>query len=293
MDMALAGNDQTSLLTEKRPWIILCFFTFYFSIIASISHAASYSPSAGQDGSQAIYMDDPAFLYWATGYEHYDIGTNVDIVWETPALALGPASGTSFDIVSLGDDGQITMTFHPPIQDGEGWDFAVFENAFNDYILELAYVEVSSNGIDFVRFDSVSLTPDPVSGYGSLDATLIDGLAGKYRQGYGTPFDLSDLSDQTDVQSGKVDISRITHVRIIDIVGDGSCFDSQSHVIYDPFPTVGSAGFDLDAIGVSNGAAYPEGSESEIPTPPPPEKQGKAGFGGISGCFIGIVAFGL
>jgi hypothetical protein len=233
-------------------------------------------------------MDAPAFLYWATGYVDYEIGSNVDSVWQTPALALGPAVGTSCDIVSLGRGGQITMTFDPPIENGEGWDFAVFENAFNDYLLELAYVEVSSNGSDFVRFDSVSLTPDPVSGYGSLDATLIDGLAGKYRQGYGAPFDLEDLSNQAMVQSGIVDISRITHVRIVDIVGDGSCLDSQGNVIYDPFPTVGSAGFDLDAIGVSNGAPYPEGSENEIQDPTPPEKEGAAGFGGNSGCFIGV-----
>lgn len=258
-----------------------------------MSHAVSYSPPAGQEGSQAIHMDDPAFLYWATGFEHYDIGSNVDTVWQTPELALAQASGTSFDIVSLGRGGQITMTFDPPIKNGESWDFAVFENSFNDHLLELAYVEVSSNGMDFVRFDSVSLTPDPVSGYGSLDAALIDGLAGKYRQGYGTPFELSDLSDQAEVQSGTVDISRITHVRIIDIVGDGSCFDSQGNVIYDPYPTVGSAGFDLDAIGVSNGAPYPEGSEGEIPTPPAPEENGKAGFGGQSGCFIETAAFGL
>jgi len=273
--------------------IVCCFFAFLFYLTPSMSHAVAYSPPAGQDGSQAIYMDDPGFLYWATGYEHYDVGSNVDTVWQTPALAVGPASGTSFDIVSLGRGGQITMTFDPPIQDGAGWDFAVFENSFNDYLLELAYVEVSSNGINFVRFDNVSLTPDPVSGYGSVDATLVNGLAGKYRQGYGTPFDLSDLSDQTDVQSGIVDVSRITHVRIVDIVGDGSFFDSQGHVIYDPFPTTGSAGFDLDAIGVSNGAPYPEGSDSEIPTPPPPEKPGKSGFGGQSGCFIGTATCGL
>jgi hypothetical protein len=213
----------------------------------------------------------------------------VDSVWQTPALALGPAAGTSYDIVSLGRGGKITMIFDPPIENGEGWDFAVFENAFNDYLLEIAFVEISSNGSDFARFDNVSLTPGPVSGYGSLDATLINGLAGKYRQGYGTPFDLEDLSSQAAVQSGIVDISRITHVRIVDIVGDGSCLDSQGNVIYDPFPTVGSAGFDLDAIGVSNGAPYPEGSEDEIPAPAPPEKEGKAGFGGQSGCFIRTV----
>jgi len=287
VELALTGSDKCLRVASKRLFVcFLWLFCFCWLFPAPISHAVSYSPPAEQAGSQAISMDAQAFLYWATGYEHYEAGTYVDSVWQTPALALGAAAGTSYDIVSLGRGGQITMTFDPPISNGAGWDFAVFENAFNDYLLELAYVEVSSNGSDFARFDSISLTPDPVSGYGSLDATLIDGLAGKYRQGYGTPFDLEDLSAHLEIQSGIVDISRITSVRIVDIVGDGSCFDSQGHVIYDPFPTVGSAGFDLDAIGVSNGAPYPEGSEDEIPAPTTPEKEGKAGFGGQSGCFI-------
>ena len=41
-------------------------------------------------------------------------------------------------------------------------------------------------------------------------------------------------------------------VRLVDIVGDGSCTDSFGRVIYDPYPTEGSAGFDLDAVGVIN-----------------------------------------
>ena len=287
MDLALTSGNSRFLHTKINIRMVF----LYFLIIplfapSSPSRAISYSPPAGQTGSQAIPMNDPAFLYWASGYKDYKTGKNVDSVWQTPALALGAASGTSFDIVSLGEGGQITLTFDPPIRNESGWDFAVFENAFNDYNLELAYVEVSSNGIDFVRFPNVSLTPDPVSTYGSVDATLINGLAGKYRQGYGTPFDLSNLSGQEEVQSGKVDLSRITCVRIIDIVGDGTCLDSQGHAIYDPYPTFGSGGFDLDAIGVSNGAPYPEGSENEIPAPAPPEKEGEAGFGGQSGCFI-------
>lgn len=261
-------------------------FVFLFF---SAAEAVSYSPAAGQDGSTAIYMDDPAFIAWASGYENYEIGSDVDETWQTPQYAIGRASGTSYDIVSLGRGGRITMTFDPPIENGEGWDFAVFENAFNDYNLELAYVEVSSNGIDFVRFDNISLTTGPVSAYGSIDTTLINGFAGKYRQGYGTPFDLSDIVENPEIQSGLLDLSRITHVRIIDVIGDGSYFDSESNIIYDPFPTVGSAGFDLDAIGVSNGAPYPEGSITEGPSPLPPEEEGKAGFGGHGGCFINTI----
>ena len=260
-------------------------------IMAMDCRAAAFAPPAGREGSTAIHMEDSAFVGWASGYKNYEPGTDLDAAWQTPDQAVGKASGTSFNVVSLGRGGRITLIFDPPIQDGEGWDFAVFENAFNGYHLELAYVEVSCNGMGFVRFDSVSLTPGPVSGYGSVDAALIDGLAGKYRQGYGTPFDLSDLAEKPEVQAGLVDISSITYVRIIDIIGDGVYFDSLGNPIYDPYPTFGSAGFDLDGIGVSNGAPYPDpgGSNGTPPSTPWPDEEGKEGFGGQSGCFIGAL----
>jgi hypothetical protein len=177
----------------------------------------------------------------------------------------------------------LTLTFEPSIENGEGWDFAVFENSFSDRYLELAYVEVSSNGIDFVRFDTISLTVNPVPGFGNIDPTDVDGLAGKYRQGYGTPFNLEDLSDKPGVLSGDVDLSNISYIRIVDVVGDGSFLDSLGEVIYDPYPTAGSAGFDLDAVGVSNGASYPAG---EYVPPELPTKDGKSGFGEDTGCFV-------
>jgi len=277
--------ESSRLLIRRRIYLVV---TLMLLLMAgqAMSVDVSYSPPAGQNGSAAIPMDDSAFVAWAKGYENYDVGTDVDSAWQTPEYALGPAVGTSFDIVSLGRGGRITLIFDALIENGEGWDFAVFENSFNDYSLELAYVEVSSNGVDFVRFDSISLTTDPVGGYGSVDATLINGLAGKYRQGFGTPFDLSDLSAHPDVLSGAVDLSQITYVRIVDIIGDGSCFDTEGNIIYDPYPTVNSAGFDLDAVGISNGAPYPAGSYIEGQAPEPPEQEGRAGFGGSGGCFV-------
>jgi hypothetical protein len=254
------------------------------------SMAGPYPPAAGQSGSSAMHMDDPALVAWATGYEDYTPGSDVDTTWQTPEKSLDKAAGTPYDAVSLGRGGQITLTFDPPIEDGEGWDFAIFENSFSDTFLELAYVEVSSNGQDFVRFDSISLTPDPVGGFASVDPTDIDGLAGKYRQGYGMPFDLQDLAGKSQVLSGDVNLDQIAYVRIIDIVGDGTYFDSRNHVIYDPYPTVGSAGFDLDAIGVSNGAPYPDG---EYTPPSAPADDGEAGFGGGGGCFVATATFGL
>ena len=245
--------------------------------------AGPYAPEAGESGSYAIPMDDTAIVSWATGIQEYVPGQNVDKTWQTPLNALGTAEGNSFDVVSLGDGGTITLLFDPPIENRDGWDFAVFENSFSDTYLELAYVEVSSNGQNFVRFDNASLTPDPVTGFGSTDPTDVDGLAGKYRQGYGVPFDLNSLSGKAEVISGEVDLSAIIYVRLIDIVGDGSCFDSRGEAIYDPYPTYVSAGFDLDAVGVSNGGDYPEG---EYIPPEVPTKSGDAGFGGERGCFI-------
>jgi hypothetical protein len=210
-------------------------------LLLSVSSASAgiYAPAAGQAGSTAIYKDDDALVAWATGWSDYQAGTGCDATWQTSDKALGKAVGNSYDIVCLGNGGQITLTFDSAISDGEDYDFAVFENAISDTFLELAWVEVSSDGTTFYRLPNDSRTASPVAGFGSLDPTNIDGLAGKYRQGWGTPFDLADVG-----------LSEISYVRIIDIVGDGSALDTGGDVIYDPYPNTGSAGFDLEAVGV-------------------------------------------
>lgn len=217
--------------------------------------AGPYAPAAGQAGSTAISKNDPAIVAWATGYENYSFGPNVDLTWRTPDKALGQAVGDSFDVVCLGDGGQITLTFSKPIFDGPGNDFAVFENGFIDTFLELAYVEVSSNGTDFFRFANDSLTPGPVGGFGSIDPTNLSGLAGKYRQGFGTPFDLAELADASPL----FDSNHVGYVRIRDIVGDGAYTDTSGNVIYDLYPTTGSGGFDLEAVAVLHPVREPAG----------------------------------
>ncbi len=107
-------------------------------------------------------------------------------------------------------------------------------------------MEVSSDGVNFYRFAGTSLTSAPVGAFGSVDPTNIHQLAGKYRQGNEAPFDLSELRGISPL----LDVTRVTQVRIVDIVGDGSAKDSAGRPIYDPYPTVASAGFDLDGIGV-------------------------------------------
>ena len=218
------------------------------------SVVTAFPPAADVNGSTAISKDDPRFAAWATKVLSVDYGAGVTTIWQTPDRALGPATEDTTDIVSLGEGGTVSLGFDVKIADGDGYDLAVFENGFADNYLELAFVEVSSDGVNFVRFDSASLVSANVGAYGTLDPTQFEGLAGKYRIGYGVPFDLAWLRARPEVQSGLVRLDQITAVRVVDIIGDGRNRDSFGHVIYDPYPTVGSAGFDLDAIGVLNAA---------------------------------------
>lgn len=228
------------------------------------SFGQNYAPAAGQPGSTAIYYADPNIVGWATGIEVIRGFINIEdstieamgdnrASFGNPALALGQASTDPADVVSLGDGGMATITFEHPIFNGPGFDFAIFENSFSDTYLELAHIEVSSNGLDFVRFPSHSQVQSMVQihGFGSTDPTMIYNLAGKYRGGYGTPFDLNELQD-----SSGININNITHIRIIDVVGsvgDSATYDSHGNKINEPFPTpYESGGFDLEAVGAIN-----------------------------------------
>lgn len=218
-----------------------------------------FAPPAGVAGTSAIAKDSSIFVNWANSVVSFSAGpedisdsTSPTASYGVPANALGVAEGTSVDIVSLGDGGQITLGFEYPIANGNGPDFAVFENSFSDDFLEFGFVEVSTNGVDFVRFPSTSNTQTSIqtNSFGNSEAILVNNLAGKYRQGFGTPFDLAELSDSTNIN-----IDSINYVRIIDVVGSidptYATYDAQGDMINDPFPTAfPSGGFDLDAIGV-------------------------------------------
>ena len=182
------------------------------------------------------------------------------------------ANGVSSHVVSLGDGGSITLGFNTPIANGPGSDFAVFENGFLTgpsgsglAYLELAVVNVSSDGVHFFRFPDVSetQTSTQVGGFDSLDATNLHDLAGKYIAGYGTGFDLSELAGV----SPYLNINDVTEVRITDVVGSidprYGTRDSLGNLINDPFPTpFASGGFDLNGVGVIHMASVPEPSVS-------------------------------
>ncbi len=234
-----------------------------------------FAPKAEDEGSTAILYTDPKIIAWATDVTAINFGTDVSEEgnWKDPQSVIGPSAGGGSEVLVLGRGGSVILDFRSGISDLEGFDFVVFENAFSDTFLELAYVEVSSDGEHFVRFPNYSMTVDPVGTWGDVQATFVDGYAGKYRAGYGTPFDLSILesahqavvdgyegfspsfSTHLLVNYPYLNLNSIKYLRLIDVVGNGNYEDCQGYTIYDPYPTIITSGFDLDAVGVMNSAS--------------------------------------
>jgi hypothetical protein len=222
---------------------------------------------------------NPVFGAWATTVIDYSPGGDINDIspdFTNAANALGEVTGDNFNIVSLGDldqsqidsniqPGQITLGFNVTVSDKAGPDFAVFENGLMEagtgkLFAELAYVEVSSDGTNFARFPSISMTTNLITTYKTIEARNIYNLAGKHSNAangsWGTPFDLLTLSCNPLVQSNIVDLSNINYIRIIDIPGTGDFTDSRNSPIYDPWLTSGSGGFDLEAVGVINSPQF-------------------------------------
>ena len=234
---------------------------------------AQFAPAQDKPGTTAMHADSSAFVGWATGVEVVHGPMNI----ANPGLgvtganypdenALGYPEGT-FGVVCLGDGGMATLTFASPICNGNGPDFAVFENGFanavnpDSWALELAFVEVSSDGEHFFRFPAYSntQTTTQLGNGGTIDPSQIHNLASKYGAMYGTPFDLDEVEDDP-----LLDKNRITHVRVVDVVGCldplYATYDCQGHMINDPWPTpFASSGFDLDAVGVIHDVEHHHG----------------------------------
>lgn len=198
---------------------------------------------------------------WASSVDEINIGPR-DITqpsmgqasWGQEADVVGPALGDGNTCLSLGEEGSITLGFNPSIGNGPGDDFAIFENGFyglEGLFAELATVEVSSNGVDFARFEVETLNPSPVSAFGFLVPTLYAGFAGLDSVGLGTGFDLSELQGHALATAGLLDLQDVGYVRVTDVIGDGLLLDDFGNAIYDPYPTpFQSSGFDLDGVGV-------------------------------------------
>jgi hypothetical protein len=235
-------------------------FVTIFLLLNNFLGMAQFPPAAGLPGSTAVHRDTSIIVNWAkqcainVGYIHvadttiYYAGSNK----ANYGTAIDGIDKADDHVVSLGDGGEAILSFDPPIRNGNGFDFAVFENGLNDNFLELAFVEVSSDSIRFVRFPATSLTQDTIQvpTFGYIEPTQINNLAGKYRVLFGTPFDLDDLKDST-----AIDLLHIRYVRITDVIGTMdpryTRYDAFGHKINDPWPTPwNTGGYDLDGVGV-------------------------------------------
>jgi hypothetical protein len=239
---------------------------------------ADWQHAGPADGDAVI---NPVFRGWATAVAEYLPADQVwSDDWNDPNKALGPASGDHFDIVSLGEldadeiasgrpPGSITLEFtgDARIMDVNGYDFAVFENGFisefdtsggslkGQMLSELAYVEVSTNGLDFARFPSVSLTRQCPGPYGTIDVSDVFGLAGKHPNGFGfctgTPFDLETVADHPHVTAGLVVVVGVADLGLVER-------PAQRVVVLDQIlGEVGARG--LGARRVRRGPVFPVG----------------------------------
>lgn len=276
-DLIKWGDESCGMTDANFNYV----WTTPIQAVSAISNDVTlFDGIVGSDDFIAISFDDSAILGWATSCQvtrgYQDIANPTVLAsYGNEQSAVGQASTSTTEVVSLGDNGSAVLTFNTPISNGNGYDFAIFENSLNDIFLELAFVEVSSDGINFFRFPAVSNTQitTQIGNASSVDARYIHNLAGKHRAGWGTPFDLDDLAGYTNLNT-----NQITHIRIVDAVGTINPLygttDRYGKIINDPYPTdFASGGFDLGGVAVLNGwtpSGITENSPLEINVYPNP-----------------------
>ena len=183
-------------------------------------------------------------------------------IFDTSNLLGGPIGGGlslgSVDVLTLGGGGEVTVGFDVTLTDGPGADFSVFENGFvvtgtSDVFAEVAFVEVSTDGLTFARFPtSYAGSGTAMGAYRGLsggmpvlaDVTVDPASPFDPVTSGGEAFDLADLAGDPDVLSGSVDLSAIHYVRLVDV--EGAVPDDGGT------PIVDSGAADFDAIAVLN-----------------------------------------
>jgi hypothetical protein len=192
----------------------------------------------------------------ANGQEPEYFPANVLGLPDTTARASVPAVDPH-QILSLGAGGTIVLRFEPPIVDGAGADFTVFENAFayslggRDRIYaEPGHVAVSRDGLTYASYPC---DPQTLAGCAGTASTNGDRDPYDPRVSGGNAFDLAQIG-----------LDSIRYVRITDVVL--SIANNPIHPYYDPT----LSGFDLDAVlaiplSLRGGAAAPEAEITASP----------------------------
>ncbi len=187
---------------------------------ADASPAVEYGPGAGF--GQAFYPDNI-------------LGP------PDPGATPSQPAYTEDELLTLGKDGWVVLQFvDNTIVDGDGPDFTVFENVMqsgSSYFRETAFVDVSQDGVNWVRFPW-----DPVT---------FDGLAGVWPTTGGDPTDPSvsggDQFDLADVGMPWVSFVKLTDCG--DSVEDGGLFDLDAVVAVNSVETgIGGTGPDAPRL---------------------------------------------
>lgn len=249
-------------MIKNKIFLLIVWMTFTPFLAMS-----QYAPQAGNFGSTAIHRDSSIIKTFANFYPGSE-GKSMLRGWANindtslGKVSVGNIDSISFTpdffMLSLGDGGSVTIKLPTAITNGIGPDFAIFENGFSfskdSFFLELAFVEVSTDGQNFIRFPAFSETDtnQQIGAFGSIQAHKIHNLAGKYIMPYGVPFDLEDIKNELG------SAQQIRYIRLIDVVGSiNPLFASRDYngrIINDPWPTpFPSGGFDLTGIGFIHG----------------------------------------
>jgi hypothetical protein len=234
-------------------------FGAYDSTLNALGYADMYE---GTPGTATVFQG------WVAGYQSFvrsdtnsggyarDNDGNPASVWSSvvgrPA-EFDPEIFPIGHVLSLGNGGSIVLELDDVMANKSGPDFAVFENGFefNGIFAELAFVEVGTTTNAWARFPVTSFITNALAAFGTLDATRVDGVAGKHTIEFGTPFELDWLKNDTNVLSGAVNLNQIAYIRLADVVG-GSSVDQFGKPIHDSY-AIGNAsadGFDLRGVGI-------------------------------------------
>lgn len=206
-----------------------------------------------------------------------------------PESTLGPPTGGgltqgSVDTYTLGTGGSITLRMEPPLLDGHGADLLVCENPFFvtgtlQSFAEVAFVEVSTDGVQFARFPTSYTGPgDPLPLFTGIHPARYRGFAGAMPVSASPPlvdpldlpaaggdaFDFSVLEDHPLVQAEQLDLADVRYVRLIDVEA-GVDFDTAGHLVFDAGIGNGSAA-DIDAVVGLNTTENQSGSRPRVET---------------------------